>query len=777
MLALLISLPLCAADILFDGSHGEMSANADWVIDADAWDLYMHHYPCGGSDYADEANPQRYPTPDQTGVTGATAETYWTGGISAWAIELVKAGHWVETLPTGASITYGDGGNPQDLSNYDLFIVVEPNIAFTGDEMTAILDFVNAGGGLFMVADHDTSDRNCDGADSPRIFNQLMGTSVNYTSTAPYYDPLDPTSDYGLFGIWFCENDDDGSSSENKDFDWFTEGVNDNVETAPGDPVIDGPFGSGAGGLGFFGSTQMAISTDGTLGNPTALAHVWRNGQGHAPNAIGVSERVTFATAEYGAGRVAAIGDSSPADDGTGDTGDTLYDGWDKASGGVNNREIHLNACHWLLNPAPDLDPPVITDGPDAAPSDCTAVIAWTTDENATTTVEYGPTDAYGSSETVPGYRMGHSVTLTGLTASATYHYRVSSTDGSGNGPTTSLDAAFDTSADTLPSITAGPSASGVTHQAATITWTTDEAGDSVVRYGTSPALGDTESIAESVMNHSVSLTGLLADTPYYYEVETTDGCGNPVTSPQGTFTTEAVPPVLDISGWTLQQYDSSQSHTFPAGTEIPADGYLVIARDATQAAFEAEWGALPAGVVYVNSGDQCPMINGGESYELFDDLSAGVDGVTVSMAQYTSIQRNNPGDPPGVGSSWTVVADTSGTPGSGAGAPSGAGVVINEACDADDYHNDWVELYYDAGVAEPDTTAPSTVTDLTVEILGSDQVRLTWTAPGDDGTTGTAFTYDVRYANAPITTDDAFGAATALAGEPSPQASGNPEQ
>ena len=116
--------------------------------------------------------------------------------------------------------------------------------------------------------------------------------------------------------------------------------------------------------------------------NPGARAHVWRTGQAHG------LLRATFATAAYGAGRVAAIGDSSPADDDTGDAGDNLFPGWDKAAGGVKNREIHLNACAWLLNPAPDTQPPAIVAGPSAAATDCAATVTWSTDEAATSRVD-----------------------------------------------------------------------------------------------------------------------------------------------------------------------------------------------------------------------------------------------------------------------------------------------------------------------------------------------------------------------------------------------------
>ncbi|MFN8362170.1 MAG: hypothetical protein U0T85_00385 [Cloacibacterium normanense] len=78
--------------ILFDATKAEMAGNADWVIDADS--------KSGG-----ESNPQRIPTPAQSGITASTSETYWNGGISAWAIDLVKHGYFVETLPYDGRIT------------------------------------------------------------------------------------------------------------------------------------------------------------------------------------------------------------------------------------------------------------------------------------------------------------------------------------------------------------------------------------------------------------------------------------------------------------------------------------------------------------------------------------------------------------------------------------------------------------------------------------------------------------------------------------------------
>ena len=113
-----------------------------------------------------------------------------------------------------------------------------------------------------------------------------------------------------------------------------------------------------------------------------------------------------------------------------GDPGDTLYPGWDLATGGVKNKEIHLNACHWLLNPTPDTTAPVITAGPSATAADCSATVTWTTDELSSSVVQYGPTVAYGSTASTAGNVTSHSVALSSLSPGSTYHYRAGSTDG-----------------------------------------------------------------------------------------------------------------------------------------------------------------------------------------------------------------------------------------------------------------------------------------------------------------------------------------------------------
>lgn len=70
------------------------------------------------------------------------------------------------------------------------------------------------------------------------------------------------------------------------------------------------------------------------------------------------------------------------------------------------------------------------------------------------------------------------------------------------------------------------------------------------------------------------------------------------------------------------------------------------------------------------------------------------------------------------------------------------------------------------------DVTAPATVADLNVTNTTGNAITVRWTAPGDDGATGTASSYDVRYSTSTITTAN-WGSASQATGEPAPAVAG----
>lgn len=59
------------------------------------------------------------------------------------------------------------------------------------------------------------------------------------------------------------------------------------------------------------------------------------------------------------------------------------------------------------------------------------------------------------------------------------------------------------------------------------------------------------------------------------------------------------------------------------------------------------------------------------------------------------------------------------------------------------------------------------------IPVASADSVTLAWTAPGDDGNTGTATAYDVRYSTAPITAGN-FASAVRWTAVMSPRIAGS---
>jgi hypothetical protein len=311
---------------LFDASHYENAGSADWQIDADGTESVPTY--TGGTTV--EIKAQRIPTPAQSGITSSTAETYWKGAMSAWAVELVKRGHAVETLPVGTAITYGNASNPQDLSNYDVFMVIEPNRLFSAAEKTAIMNFVSNGGGLMMIADHtaattagtdangyNPSDRDGDGFDSPRVWNDLM-TNNGINNSNPFG-----------FVVDYVDIDEQPTTRV------YT-GANAHAQA-----VLGGLAGS-ATKLAFYAGTTATLAPA-SNGNVQGL--FWR-----MSSTVGSNSGVMALLSTYGTGRVVFVGDSSPSDDGTGDTNDNLFNGWsgDSPSGFTSHPALHLNASLWL---------------------------------------------------------------------------------------------------------------------------------------------------------------------------------------------------------------------------------------------------------------------------------------------------------------------------------------------------------------------------------------------------------------------------------------------
>ncbi|OIJ98398.1 hydrolase [Streptomyces colonosanans] len=268
--------------VLFDNAHAETAGNADWIISTSQPD------PLG-----ENASP--------------SVEKDWTGALSSWGVALQKTGNYsLKTLPSGSSLSYG-GSSSTDLSKFDTLVLPEPNTPFTTAEKTAIMTFVKNGGGLFMISDHTGADRNNDGYDAVKILNDLMSNN-SVDSTDPFgfsIDALNIGSDHPA-------------------------AISDST-----DPVLHGSFGTVTKSLIANGTTATLKPSD----NSSVKGLLYRSGYSGNTGAF-------FLTSTFGSGRVAFWGDSSPIDDGTGQSGNTLYDGWNDP--GATNAALALNATAWL---------------------------------------------------------------------------------------------------------------------------------------------------------------------------------------------------------------------------------------------------------------------------------------------------------------------------------------------------------------------------------------------------------------------------------------------
>ncbi|HUY62656.1 MAG TPA: fibronectin type III domain-containing protein [Candidatus Paceibacterota bacterium] len=177
--------------------------------------------------------------------------------------------------------------------------------------------------------------------------------------------------------------------------------------------------------------------------------------------------------------------------------------------------------------------------------STSTATVSWTTNEQGSTQLEYGLTASYGSVSALSTALVdSHSVTLAGLTASTTYHFRAMSTDASST-LVTSDDTTFTTAAipaDTTPPVISGAAVGNVASTSATVSWTTNEPSTSTVYFATTTPLdlstATTAADASLVTSHSLLLSSLTASTTYYYAIESKDAANNTATTSEASFTT-----------------------------------------------------------------------------------------------------------------------------------------------------------------------------------------------------------------------------------------------
>ncbi|HNX76201.1 MAG TPA: hypothetical protein PLM07_07875 [Candidatus Rifleibacterium sp.] len=232
---------------------------------------------------------------DTHGQTAGNADWIPEGAYSEM-VDMLKANDFkVESL---SKVTSGRAFTAELLKDYDALILAEPNNPYSKAETELIVNFVKNGGGLFIVGDHGNADRDNDGWDAVRALNEFCPK----------------------FGFKFKGN---------------------MVYEAP----VAGPINQEHPAM--FGFKSVGIWAGSTFDIVEA----------EGAKAVGlIDSRVAkspyLVAAEYGSGRVFAIGDSSPFDDGTGSGGkNKLHDSYDSFM--FSHPQIAYNAMVWVTGQTP----------------------------------------------------------------------------------------------------------------------------------------------------------------------------------------------------------------------------------------------------------------------------------------------------------------------------------------------------------------------------------------------------------------------------------------
>ncbi|HOO75905.1 MAG TPA: DNA-binding protein, partial [Tepiditoga sp.] len=219
--------------VIFDESHGQTAGNADWTIST------------GFSDMG-----------DQLASMGK--------GVYSEKAEISK----------------------DVLNMFNVLVIPEPNKPFTKEEEKIITDFVKNGGKLFLIGDHGGADRNGNGWDAVKIFNNFVGE----------------------FGFTFAGDDLEEAPLENI----YKHDITDNIKE-----------------IGVWNGSSFLLKKD----NIEVL--------------IADKENKPFLIlTDYYNGKIIAIGDSSPFDDGTGTSGKMLHNGWQWG----DDEELSYNIFNYLTS-------------------------------------------------------------------------------------------------------------------------------------------------------------------------------------------------------------------------------------------------------------------------------------------------------------------------------------------------------------------------------------------------------------------------------------------
>lgn len=195
------------------------------------------------------------------------------------------------------------------------------------------------------------------------------------------------------------------------------------------------------------------------------------------------------------------------------------------------------------------ISPPDIVSNPIPNVSFDRADIRWVTSRPSTSFVYYGtqPNDLHQSKGSLDEVS-DHTVTITGLSPSTVYYFKVQSFDMDRN---YGLDESYSqiyTFKTTETARIFNVTATDITLSSAIIQWQTSVPTKTKVEYGTSPDYGFQEGIEDTVTrNHFLRLTGLQSGTTYHYRIAATTEYGSVVYSDDYVFNTIPLPKVSNV--------------------------------------------------------------------------------------------------------------------------------------------------------------------------------------------------------------------------------------
>lgn len=203
-----------------------------------------------------------------------------------------------------------------------------------------------------------------------------------------------------------------------------------------------------------------------------------------------------------------------------------------------------------------------------------TAVIGWSTTTPSRCSVDYGPSDLYGwTLETGSANATEHLAVLEGLTAGATYHYRIRVEDVYGQSLETE-DAVFSTKPEgtpenlTIHKIAVDPLGTG----SVAVSWVTNLPASSSVSWGRTESYTETMTDSALVTKHAVVLDGLDPGVDYHALVSSVTDEGAEVSSDDFLFWSP--PPDLQIQNAQVESVGSTRI-ALSWSTNFEATGWI----------------------------------------------------------------------------------------------------------------------------------------------------------------------------------------------------------